>query len=200
MRARRKCRFSAFAWECSARRSNMRARFRTIDHADSTEFDPATPNRVIYKLRELLGVDEMGGTMRLGAWPCKIDAGFERAQGLRHARNFRAPPPSLRIQLRVRRDAHRRRLPHHRPHAGRRLRRDRGGSRPPVVRRLPVPSRIQIQAARSASAVRRIYSRERRESPEAARAIAERRGGRFRFRRLISFLVNSRVELLHVRA
>jgi CTP synthase len=30
---------------------------------------------VIYKLRELLGVDEMGGTMRLGAWPCKIEPG-----------------------------------------------------------------------------------------------------------------------------
>jgi CTP synthase len=41
--------------------------------ADSTEFDPHTPHRVIYKLRELLGVDEMGGTMRLGAWPCKIE-------------------------------------------------------------------------------------------------------------------------------
>jgi CTP synthase len=46
-----------------------------IDRADSTEFDPSTPNRVIYKLRELLGVDEMGGTMRLGAWPCKLESG-----------------------------------------------------------------------------------------------------------------------------
>src|ERR1700688_132855 len=49
---------------------------RQVSHlsgADSTEFDPQTPHRVIYKLRELLGVDEMGGTMRLGAWPCKID-------------------------------------------------------------------------------------------------------------------------------
>jgi CTP synthase len=44
-----------------------------IKNADSTEFDAGTPNRVIYKLRELLGVDEMGGTMRLGAWPCKLD-------------------------------------------------------------------------------------------------------------------------------
>jgi CTP synthase len=43
--------------------------------ADSTEFDPQTPHRVIYKLRELLGVDEMGGTMRLGAWPCKLEPG-----------------------------------------------------------------------------------------------------------------------------
>ena len=38
----------------------------------------ATPHRVIYKLRELLGVDEMGGTMRLGAWPCKIEPDSSR--------------------------------------------------------------------------------------------------------------------------
>jgi len=43
--------------------------------ANSTEFDSQTPHRVIYKLRELLGVDEMGGTMRLGAWPCRIEPG-----------------------------------------------------------------------------------------------------------------------------
>ncbi|MFL6450564.1 MAG: CTP synthase [Bryobacteraceae bacterium] len=40
--------------------------------ADSTEFNPATPHRVIYKLRELKGVDELGGTMRLGAYPCRL--------------------------------------------------------------------------------------------------------------------------------
>ncbi len=40
--------------------------------ANSTEFDPATPDRVIYKLRELKGVDELGGTMRLGAYPCLL--------------------------------------------------------------------------------------------------------------------------------
>jgi CTP synthase len=41
--------------------------------ANSSEFDPSTPHRVIYKLRELRGVEELGGTMRLGAWPCKIE-------------------------------------------------------------------------------------------------------------------------------
>ncbi|MBI3406590.1 MAG: CTP synthase, partial [Acidobacteria bacterium] len=46
-----------------------------LEKADSTEFDSCTPQRVIYKLRELLGVDEMGGTMRLGAWPCKLEPG-----------------------------------------------------------------------------------------------------------------------------
>jgi len=46
-----------------------------LDRANSTEFDASTPHRVIYKLRELLGVDEMGGTMRLGAWPCRLEPG-----------------------------------------------------------------------------------------------------------------------------
>jgi CTP synthase len=46
-----------------------------LAEADSTEFNAQTPHRVIYKLRELLGVDEMGGTMRLGAWPCILSPG-----------------------------------------------------------------------------------------------------------------------------
>jgi CTP synthase len=43
--------------------------------ANSSEFDPATQHRVIYKLRELVGVEELGGTMRLGAWACKLQPG-----------------------------------------------------------------------------------------------------------------------------
>ncbi|HEX8473417.1 MAG TPA: CTP synthase [Pyrinomonadaceae bacterium] len=43
--------------------------------ADSTEFDAATPYPVIFKLRDLVGVEEMGGTMRLGAWPCVLTQG-----------------------------------------------------------------------------------------------------------------------------
>jgi CTP synthase len=46
-----------------------------LERANSTEFDPATPDRVIYKLRELKGVDELGGTMRLGAYPCLLSEG-----------------------------------------------------------------------------------------------------------------------------
>ena len=51
--------------------------------ADSTEINPATPHRVIFKLRELKGVDELGGTMRLGAYPCHLAAGSfaEKAYG-----------------------------------------------------------------------------------------------------------------------
>ncbi len=48
--------------------------------ADSTEFNAATPHRVIYKLRELKGVDELGGTMRLGAYPCHLAEGAWREE------------------------------------------------------------------------------------------------------------------------
>ena len=44
-----------------------------LKDANSGEFDPATPHRIIYKLRELTGVEEMGGTMRLGAWTCVME-------------------------------------------------------------------------------------------------------------------------------
>ena len=46
-----------------------------LERANSGEFDPHTPHRVIYKLRELTGVEEMGGTMRLGAWECVLQPG-----------------------------------------------------------------------------------------------------------------------------
>ena len=53
--------------------------------ADSTECNPDTPTKVIYKLRDLLGVDELGGTMRLGEYPCQLMPGSlaERAYGAR---------------------------------------------------------------------------------------------------------------------
>jgi len=54
-----------------------------LKDANSSEFDPASQHRIIYKLRELLGVEEMGGTMRLGAWTCNLqpDSLASRAYG-----------------------------------------------------------------------------------------------------------------------
>jgi CTP synthase len=46
-----------------------------IRPATSSEFDPETDHAVIYKLRDLLGVEAMGGTMRLGAYPCRLKEG-----------------------------------------------------------------------------------------------------------------------------
>jgi CTP synthase len=46
-----------------------------LSAANSSEFDPNTPHRVIYKLRELRGIDDLGGTMRLGAWKARLQPG-----------------------------------------------------------------------------------------------------------------------------
>ena len=46
-----------------------------LKDADSTECSPDAPHKVIYKLRDLLGVDDLGGTMRLGAYACELTPG-----------------------------------------------------------------------------------------------------------------------------
>ena len=46
-----------------------------IRDAHSAEFDPETPNRVFLKLRELKGIEDLGGTMRVGSWPCSLTPG-----------------------------------------------------------------------------------------------------------------------------
>jgi len=43
-----------------------------LKDADSTEFNPETPFPIIFKLRDLVNVEELGGTMRLGAWDCNL--------------------------------------------------------------------------------------------------------------------------------
>jgi len=46
-----------------------------LKEADSTEFDLETPHPIIFKLRDLVDVEEFGGTMRLGACPCVLAPG-----------------------------------------------------------------------------------------------------------------------------
>ena len=46
-----------------------------LEGADSTEVDENAPHKVIYKLRDLLGVDDLGGTMRLGRYACELAKG-----------------------------------------------------------------------------------------------------------------------------
>jgi len=47
--------------------------------ANSTEVDPGAEHRVIYKLQDLLGVDDLGGTMRLGSYVCRLKPGSRAA-------------------------------------------------------------------------------------------------------------------------
>ncbi len=46
-----------------------------LKDADSTEFNSDTPFPIIFKLRDLINVEELGGTMRLGAWDCNLRKG-----------------------------------------------------------------------------------------------------------------------------
>jgi CTP synthase len=58
------------------------------DAVNSTEFDPETPDPVISLLSEQMGVDEKGGTMRLGAYVCRLLPGTvaQHAYGLDEVR------------------------------------------------------------------------------------------------------------------
>ena len=48
--------------------------------ASSSEFDPETPYPVIDLMASQQGVSKKGGTMRLGAYPCKITPGTIMAE------------------------------------------------------------------------------------------------------------------------
>lgn len=68
--------------------------------ADSTEFNEETPFPIIFKLRDLVGVDELGGTMRLGEWACRLKSGSLASEiysgqveiGERHRHRFEFNP------------------------------------------------------------------------------------------------------------
>ena len=51
---------------------------RNVAHlsmANSSEMDPGTPNPVVHLMEEQKSVDCLGGTMRLGAYPCRLSPG-----------------------------------------------------------------------------------------------------------------------------
>src|ERR1039457_6111514 len=130
-----------------------------LEQADSTEFNSGTPHRVIFKLRELKGIDDLGGTMRLGAWPCHLAQGSvaQKAYGAldiserhRHRYEFnreyeeRLTAGGLRITGETPDQTYRGNL------------RD---PRAPLDVGLPVPSGVQEQAAGAAPAFQGVYRR-----------------------------------------
>jgi CTP synthase len=46
-----------------------------LEGANSTEFEEEPRHKVIFKLRDLIGVEALGGTMRLGKYPCELAPG-----------------------------------------------------------------------------------------------------------------------------
>ena len=138
-----------------------------MDGANSTEFDPETPFPVIDLLPEQKEVRDMGGTMRLGADPVKLHEGT-RARAIygeaviyeRHRHRY-----EVNNHLRKRLE-----------HAGlvfsgtspddRLVEVDRA-ARPPVLRGVAVPPRVQVAAAAPAAAVPRVRGRRARARPRA---------------------------------
>jgi len=51
-----------------------------LSDADSSEMDPATPHNVIDIMEEQKNITQMGGTMRLGAYPCRIRSGSRTSE------------------------------------------------------------------------------------------------------------------------
>jgi len=51
-----------------------------LANTNSSEFEPECENPVIALMRSQEGIQEMGGTMRLGAYPCRLRAGSRVAQ------------------------------------------------------------------------------------------------------------------------
>jgi CTP synthase len=47
--------------------------------ADSQEFNPKSPNQIIHLMEDQKSVKDMGGTMRLGAYPCQLESGSRAA-------------------------------------------------------------------------------------------------------------------------
>jgi CTP synthase len=62
-----------------------------LSQANSGEFNPKTPDEVISMMEDQLKIRDMGGTMRLGSYPCKVEKGTKAfqayKQGLIHERH-----------------------------------------------------------------------------------------------------------------
>ena len=130
-----------------------------LDGANSTEFDPETPYPVIDLLPEQREVADMGGTMRLGADPVKLHAGTKAreiyGEGVIYERHRHRYEVNNLL---------RRRLETHGLIAS--------GTSPderlvemieiadhPVLRRVPVPSRVQVAPRPAGAAVPRVRPR-----------------------------------------
>ncbi len=146
-----------------------------LDGANSTEMDPETPFPVIDLLPEQKEVEDLGGTMRLGAQAVELGEGTKTRVGLRRrAGDLRAPSPPLRGEQRLPPAADRRRARRQRHLPGGPPGRDRRAARASVVRRLAVPSRVQVAADAPGAALPRVRRRGARSRPRPSRLARQR--------------------------
>ena len=127
--------------------------------ANSTEFDPQTPDPVIDLMDDQKGLEQTGGTMRLGGYDCKLlDGTASRAL---YGREMIVERHRHRYEFN---NKYKEALENSGSESGRRESRTRsGGNRraggASVVRRLSVPSGVQVPSQPPASAVFRFCRR-----------------------------------------
>ena len=171
-RASAACRTSASASGMQVAVAEFARHVAGMDGANSTEFDPETPFPVIDLLPEQKEVRDMGGTMRLGADPVKLHEGTRAREIYGEAVIYERHRHRYEVNNHLRK----RRLEQEglvcsRHVARRPAGRDHRAARPPVLRRVAVPPRVQVAAAAAAAAVPRVRGRRAR-----ARARAGARG------------------------
>ena len=126
-----------------------------LEGADSTEVDENAPHKVITSSAICSASTNWAARCVSGAMPASWRRVRWRAH-LRHVARPRTPSPSLRVQLPVRGGASEQGHARLRALARRQVRRDRGAAVASVVPRGAVSSRVPVEAAHPASAVRQL--------------------------------------------
>ncbi len=140
-----------------------------LTDAHSTEFNKDTPHPVICLLDEQRNVTDKGGTMRLGAHPTRLEPDSQARRCYGSDDDLRTASASLRVQQRLPPAVHGPRRDLCRDQPRRRAGRDHGTAVPSLVRRGPVPSRIQVETDRRSPPVRRLRRRRCRTPPGTCR-------------------------------
>ena len=140
-----------------------------LEDSHSSEFAPECGNPVISLMESQQHVTDMGGTMRLGAYPARLKPGIARRAHVRRVGCERAASASLRVLQRVSRSVRAQRRALQRALARWLARGDDRDPRSSVVRGLPVPSGAQVASDSPASALRRLHRRGRSRESGARR-------------------------------
>ena len=121
--------------------------------ANSSEFDPSTNYPVIDLLPEQKDIDDMGGTMRLGASPTKVMPGTKAFAAYGEEVIYERHRHRYEVNNVFREPAGRDRADHQRPDSRRAPGGDHRAAGPSLVRRLSVPPRVQEPAHPASAAV-----------------------------------------------
>ena len=116
-------------------------------------------------LEKRLAQGDLGGTMRLGAYPAILKQGQPHRRDLRRHRDQRAPPPSLRGEHRLQGAAGGGGAELCRHVAGQSPARDDRAPRPSLVHRRAVSPGAEVAPLRAASALRELHRRRRGAEP-----------------------------------